>query len=283
MSLPEVRIIDSQFAHAKGGMGNGDVLIYPSYFSWYRGCDQISEIAVLTESSFYLVDQQPERVKIGIIIEPRCISPQVYSNERKIWMSSRFDVVYSHNVEFINRQVDISTRCKFLYYPLAGTWIYPDDQQIYPKSKNASIIVSEKRSTEGHKLRHDIVSRFAEKYKVDVYGRGYNKIDSKLEALRDYRYSIVVENERSEGWFTEKVVDCIVCGTIPVYWGDPTIGIRFMNIPQFDSIEALENMLSGLTDQAYTNSLSLIRSNFDRAKEYTSTEDWLWNNGLGDI
>ena len=45
----------------------------------------------------------------------------------------------------------------------------------------------------------------------------------KVQLLRRYRYNIAPENDRSYregGYNTEKVVQCLLGGTIPVYWGD---------------------------------------------------------------
>jgi hypothetical protein len=27
-----------------------------------------------------------------------------------------------------------------------------------------------------------------------------------------------------ENWVTEKIVDCVITGTVPIYWGAPNIG-----------------------------------------------------------
>jgi hypothetical protein len=45
----------------------------------------------------------------------------------------------------------------------------------------------------------------------------------KFEAFRDYQYSIVVENSRVRNYFTEKLLDCFLERTVPLYWGCPNI------------------------------------------------------------
>ena len=54
-------------------------------------------------------------------------------------------------------------------------------------------------------------------------GRGYQPFDTKESALGDYRFSVVIENTREAGYFSEKLIDCLICETLPIYWGAPDI------------------------------------------------------------
>lgn len=60
---------------------------------------------------------------------------------------------------------------------------------------------------------------------------------TKSVALDSYLYSICVENTLSEGYFTEKVVDSILTGTIPLYAGCPNIKEFLPNYDDFFSID----------------------------------------------
>ena len=42
-----------------------------------------------------------------------------------------------------------------------------------------------------------------------------------------YRFSVVIENSQSTGYFTEKLIDAVLCRSIPIYWGDPEISQYF--------------------------------------------------------
>jgi hypothetical protein len=44
-------------------------------------------------------------------------------------------------------------------------------------------------------------------------------VTSKLEVLARYNFALCAENQAIEGYVTEKVVDCLLAGTIPIYWG----------------------------------------------------------------
>ena len=91
-----------------------------------------------------------------------------------------------------------------------------------------SLIASAKRSLVGHKLRHQVVAWLKQAgIEVDVMGGGYRPFERKSDGLAPYRYSIVIENSREHGYFTEKLVDALLCRTVPIYWGAPDIETYF--------------------------------------------------------
>jgi hypothetical protein len=305
----QIKIADTQFAHGTS-LGSGDLKIYPKHFEWYRGQDNINDIVVITESMFHKVDEFTEKIKIAWLLEPMSISPESYNWIKSNW--DMFDFILSHNLDFIkslqeikntniNTPLPILNKTSFrvpdiIWYPFGGCWIMPQDRKIYPKTKGISIIASGKTETEGHRLRHDVIKALGDK--VDVYGRGYNPVEYKLDALKDYQYSIVIENERTEGFFTEKIIDCFVTGTIPIYWGDPTLGKEFfnqikylgpfINFTYFQTIQYLYDFVH-LVNNNRVNTLpkdknvtditqSVLQFNMERAEQFTCPEDWLYNN-----
>ena len=58
-------------------------------------------------------------------------------------------------------------------------------------------LLHQKKHTYGQKLRHVIIRNF----NLDVYGRGYNKIDNKSTALFDYKFSVIIENCSTKYYF----------------------------------------------------------------------------------
>lgn len=72
------------------------------------------------------------------------------------------------------------------------------------------------------------------KYKrVDSGGRALNNIgmptgvEDKREFLRGYKFSIAFENSSYSGYCTEKLLQAFSSGTVPIYWGDPTVSKIF--------------------------------------------------------
>lgn len=105
------------------------------------------------------------------------------------------------------------------------SWVGPRDRLDLTKRHNMSLIASMKRDLPGHRLRHEIVEDIrANDLDVALLGRGYAPFEQKSDGLAPYRFSVVIENIRAQNYFTEKVVDAVLCETVPIYWGCPNIG-----------------------------------------------------------
>ena len=119
-----------------------------------------------------------------------------------------------------------------------------------------------------------------------VFGRGYTPVDYKLDALKEYRFQVVIENENSKHWFTEKVCDCFATGTIPIYYGTSSI-TDFYNsegIIQFSSADELESILKNCTKEEYDKRLHAVYDNYNRSQLNKSLPDnyifeWLRTTG----
>lgn len=111
-----------------------------------------------------------------------------------------------------------------IFLPYGTTWV-PDWETLdVNKTRRCSLIASAKRDQPGHALRHSIVQQVrAEEMQVDILGRGYAPFESKAEGLAPYRFSVVIENARERHYFTEKLIDAVLCETVPIYWGCPNI------------------------------------------------------------
>jgi hypothetical protein len=53
------------------------------------------------------------------------------------------------------------------------------------------------------------------------------KWSRKRDFLTGYRFTIAFENSSAPGYHTEKILDPMVAGSIPIYWGDPDIASHF--------------------------------------------------------
>ena len=110
-----------------------------------------------------------------------------------------------------------------------GVTMVPDWRELsVEKSKTCSLIASAKRDLEGHRLRHAVIDWVrGAGADVDIMGRGYTPFERKSDGLAPYRYSVVIENVRERNYFSEKLIDAILCSTVPIYWGCPNIGEFF--------------------------------------------------------
>lgn len=134
-----------------------------------------------------------------------------------------------------------------IFFPMGGTWAPHWREVDLTKHAMCSLIASAKRSQPGHRLRHEIVDwARATGQGVDIMGMGYKPFADKSEGLAPYRYSVVIENVRERNYFSEKLIDALLCGTVPIYWGAPNIG-DFFDPAAMVICEGLEDMQRALT------------------------------------
>jgi hypothetical protein len=173
---------------------------------------------------------------------------------------------------------DVLSNCENSKLFLFGScWINESDRYLHDKNKFLSIIASGKRQTNGHRLRHEIINnKFID---MDIFGHGYNPIDNKIVALKDYMFSLIIENDNTHNWFTEKIVDCLVTGTVPIYWGCSNIGDYFnvKGFIQINDINDFKNMTPKLNKDTYNNMLPFIKENFNLSLKYTDFWDRVSN------
>lgn len=106
------------------------------------------------------------------------------------------------------------------------------------KTKMLSVISSNKAFTFGHKARIDFVKKLQQRYgdRIDYYGRGSNGFKDKWDVLAPYKYHIAIENSQSPYYWTEKLSDCYLAGTFPIYYGCTNIS-DFLRANAYQTID----------------------------------------------
>ncbi|WP_173179008.1 glycosyltransferase [Desulfosarcina ovata] len=113
----------------------------------------------------------------------------------------------------------------------------------------------------------------------DVYGRPpFHQLDNycgilptddeKYSKLSSYRYSLCFENiyhsKWSKGYLTEKILHCLMCGTVPIYLGCSNIENYiprncFIDFRDFSDLDALDSFLGETNDDQYQKYIVNIR------------------------
>ena len=261
----KLKIIDNTFSHSV--LGYCSDFQKSETFIWDRLNVSYNDNLVVTDN-FLTSNLPPSKNKIAWLIEPVCVAPHHYDYIKNNLM--KFDYILTHEKTLLDKGFNTK------FVPFGCCWIPEDNQKIYEKSKNVSTISSSKSFTDGHKLRHKVIQKFGNK--MDVFGRGYSPIEFRLEGLKEYRFSVVIENCKRDYWFTEKLIDCFMTGTIPIYWGCPSIGDFFNTDGMliFDNLEDLEKILDGCNEEMYNSKLSHIKSNFNLAKNYLLPDEFVY-------
>jgi len=261
----KIRIYDNNFSHISHSCHGRTT----DKITWDREIYH-SDICFFTDNLLQYARYDNSKIKVAWLIEPRAINPQVYS-----WISKNhnlFSYILTHNVDLINLNPE-----KFFFIPSSGCWIEDKDIYLHDKNKLISIIASSKNITKGHTLRHQIVKKFGNV--VSVYGRGYFPIENKIEGLRDYMFSIVIENSKVDHYFTEKIIDSFAAATIPIYWGTKSVNKIFDSngIIHFDNLENLNYILDNISKELYKEKIQSVKNNLSKIEKYKMSEHLIYD------
>lgn len=263
-NMNRLGLVDGTFSHSVLGYCS-DYQI-SDIFRWDR--QNTSGDVVYTDMLLNRVSENIYGDNYAWLIEPIEVAPQNYRLIEKL--EGNFKKIYTHEKTLLSKGEP------YVLLPFGCCWVVKEDHRIYEKHKDISIVASNKRITSGHNLRHSVINSFNGYF--DVYGRGYNNIPNKLDGLKDYRFSIVIENCKRDYWFTEKLIDCFVTGTIPIYWGCPSIG-EFFNIDgiiTFDTLDELSEILNRIKVDPvseYNNRLPYVVDNLNNSRQYLLPDD----------
>lgn len=249
----KVTICDHTFLdHTKSASIGGDNIgVGPKDFEWEYADAQTARFVTDGE-----IKNARGKGQVAWLLEPYLLHPENYkiAYERR----NEFDAILAHSCPNI-QMLNISK-----WYPFGGSWIDFEKFGMYKKSKMVSILLSEKNTMPGHKLRHEVVERFGDK--IDVF----MGIENKIDALKDYRFSIVIESMKSPFYFTEKLMDCLCVGTLPIYYGS---GMPYFDGMNIDSIEDIEKILNYIREYHYDCSNFVSKFNSNIVRKFAVCED----------
>jgi hypothetical protein len=79
--------------------------------------------------------------------------------------------------------------------------------------------------------RNEFFKKLSEYKKVDSGGSAFNNIgylvSNKIEWLKDYKFCMCFENYSYDGYLTEKLLEGMLGGCIPIYWGSESCSSEF--------------------------------------------------------
>lgn len=119
--------------------------------------------------------------------------------------------------------------------------------------------------------------------KIDSGGKFLNNmgyyVPDKLEFIKDYKFTIAIENSVVPGYTTEKIIHPIMAGSMPIYYGDPLVGRDFnmkscVHLRDYQSVEeAIEAIIAiDTNDDLYISMLRQKRFARDSIKKYYEKE-----------
>lgn len=174
-----------------------------------------------------------------------------------------FDKVYSFR-QYPNKNVEIAP-------PILDWWLDKSfdelvDLPVPEKPHALSAIASTKEMIEGHRIRNKFIeSALTASPSIHLFGHGREReLDNKWDGVAGYKYSIAIENSNIDNYWTEKISDCLLAYTVPVYFGAPNIYDFFPResivwLPVTDSDNALEVIRSVISSDNWSLRLDAVK------------------------
>ncbi|MDO4188838.1 MAG: glycosyltransferase family 10 [Lachnospiraceae bacterium] len=229
------------------------------------------------------------KIRLAFLGESQLIVKNQYDYviENQFEIENNFDYIFTFDERILNEFKNAK------YFPYPSTPWYGKkygckDNQYEFKEKNISIIASNKSLTRLHRLRVEVAKRCKEEGLADAYGKfdGGEFLDNYDDAFRNYRYAIVIENNVSDYYFTEKITSCFAAQTVPIYLGARRIGDFFnengiITVPE-NKPELIYEILSNCCYEDYISRKDAIIDNYNRVKLYNGRWNW-WFRNYGDI
>lgn len=202
----------------------------------------------------------PRSRRVALLCEPNSSLPFVDHPE----LSSRFTLILTHDARLLERGLP------YVEMPFGTSFIEGilNKSPVFAKSKLVSMIgAPHPNPRAGHILRNEVIEALALRSDVDRFGKGVKWIDSKLDGLADYAFSIAMENCSRDFYFTEKIIDCLVTDTVPIYCGCRGIDRYFdlRGILIFETLPELLQILDQLSWGKYAEMLPYVQLNRERA------------------
>lgn len=172
-----------------------------------------------------------------------------------------FNVILTWSQPIIDKHPD-----RTLFFPFAAGWYDMPDKYHTNKRFEVSFLCGNKQMIEGHLLRHRIYNN-QNKIKIPNHFIYTAPWDGGKNRCWESMYHIAIENSRNMGYFTEKIIDCFISKTIPIYCGCPNID-EFFNkdgIITFNNEVELIDILNNLTPEYYLSKKDVIEENYKKA------------------
>ena len=240
-------------------------MLDPKFIEWIKG-DYTAPISIYIDYSLKLTSSN-ETKNYGWLCESKTINVDLYK-----WCIENIEHLKKNYISVFTHDVELSKLSEIFVLTLCSGKSFLPNGSIHTKNKLVSMIASNKTKCEEHRFRQEIINKFSSD--CDHYGRGFKPIDDKSDGLREYCFSFAMENATYSNMFTEKITDCFMMGTIPIYYGMPNIG-DFFNT---DGIITLNDSfkIKDLSFELYQNKIDAIKENFEIAKNMLLAEDYIY-------
>ena len=182
---------------------------------------------------------------------------------------ANYDLVLGFNPSILE-----SCKNAKLFMLCADCWIKNPERFESDKKNEISFLTSSKNWTPGHQFRQQVWNALGRVDKIGAFDTRFirtpPRIDTKDIVFKNSKFSIIIENGRYYNYMSEKLIDCLVTKTFPIYYGAPNVG-EFFNksgMLEFDTPRELYKILGDLSPDVYEKNLDIIEENYEKALKY---------------
>ena len=190
----------------------------------------------------------------------------------------KFDALITYDEEVLNK-------CDNAHFMEFGTaWVHNFDLS-KTKKFQISHLTGFKEYTEGHLLRKKVHYKqnrikTPKDFYISQHGGVENTFNNKYlsdtkDPLFESQFHICIENSKQKNFFTEKLIDCLITKTVPVFWGCENIN-KFFDTRGFfiaNNLEDIVNICNSLTENSYQEKIEFIEKNFELSQKYITILD----------
>lgn len=240
--------------------------LQPKFIEWVK--DGSAPISIHIDNGLF-ISTNPSIKNYGWLCESKTIIPQYYE-----WCKKNIEILKNNFIKVFTHDIELASLSNIFQLTQCSAKSYFAYGEMYPKNKLVSMIASNKTMCVDHIYRQKIIKKFYNK--CDHFGRGYTELKNKEDGLKNYCFSIAMENANYPNMFTEKITDCFMTATIPIYYGIANIGDFFNK----DGIIFLDEEfeIDKLTFDLYYSKIDAVIDNLKRAKDLLIAEDYIYIN-----
>jgi hypothetical protein len=251
--------------------------IFSKFIENERWEKAFQDLSHLDFTLFYDYVPTQEQIKISPINIFIACEPNEYFGNHDFAIQNQN--VFSFILTWSNKVINNTTNAVFS--PYGESWWQDNPYEYEPTNKEfkVSFLRGDLLKLIGHSYRHELFDRQNElKTPIQFWDRlGERNKDNfskwrqyKIDSFRPYQYSVCIENSSHENYFTEKITDCILNKTIPIYYGCSNIG-DFYNPKGIISVKNVDEaikVINNLDPEYYYSILDVIEENYKKAFEY---------------
>lgn len=182
------------------------------------------------DSCDYLVILEYPGRDFSVRVDPRkvlhlCQEPPNEISKYRQYANKKVSVIYNQ----------LDTRNKNVLSHGALPWHVDKDYDFLKNLSAANLskedklvwVTSNQRGSKGHQARMEFLDHISDLPFLELFGRGIKPIDDKWSVLSTAKYAIAYENFHNDYYWTEKISDCFLSYTLPLYFGCKEIGQFF--------------------------------------------------------